>query len=154
LGETLKKMSLSKAVPEGLMDVECEHGVGGKNSPICYIPEQDPIQEALETKHQPTRVKFTLPSGSEMKKMRWASGTPEHFLLHVRGAIHAIKEMELHTNFHEAEEAVETANIDLNIAKSTLKAELKKEEGDDTSPLSSEAGKALADKSKKDKKAE
>ena len=54
-------------------------------------------------------------------------------MLHVRGAIHAIMEMELHTKFHKAEEAVETALFDLNIAKSTLKAELKKGEGDDTS---------------------
>ena len=85
LGETLKKMSLSKAVPEGLKDMECEHGLGGKHSPISYIPEKDPIQEALETKHQPTPLKLTLPDGSEMRKMRWALGTPEHFLLHVRG---------------------------------------------------------------------
>ncbi len=45
-------MLLSKAVPGGLKHVECEHGIGGKNLPICYILEQDPIQEALETKQQ------------------------------------------------------------------------------------------------------
>ena len=70
LGEALKRMSLSKAVPEGLKSVECEHGVGGKNSPIRYIPEQDPIQEALETKHQPTSFKLSLPSGSKMRMVR------------------------------------------------------------------------------------
>ncbi len=47
-------MSFSKTVSEGLKSVECECGIGGKNSPIRYIPEQDPIQEALETKHQLT----------------------------------------------------------------------------------------------------
>ena len=47
LGEALKRMLLSKAVPEGLKSVECQRGIGGKNSPIRYIPEQDPIQEAL-----------------------------------------------------------------------------------------------------------
>ncbi len=102
MGETLRMLSLKKAVPEGLKSVECERGVGGKNSPIRYIPEQDPIQEALETKSQPTPLKFTLPSGSEMRKKRWASGTPEQFLVHVRGAIHAVKEMELHIKFQEA----------------------------------------------------
>ena len=61
LGEALKRMLLSKAVPEGLKSVECERGVGGKNSPIRYIPEQDPIQEALETKHQPTSFKLSFP---------------------------------------------------------------------------------------------
>ncbi len=48
LGEALKRMLLSKAVPEGLKSVECELGIEGKNSLICYIPEQDPIQEGLK----------------------------------------------------------------------------------------------------------
>ena len=69
LGETLRKMSLKNEVPEVLKSVECKHGVGGKNSPICYIPEQYPIQDALETKNQPTPLKFTLPNGSEMRKI-------------------------------------------------------------------------------------
>jgi hypothetical protein len=50
LGETLKKMLLSKAVPEGLKEVECKHNLWGKHYPTCYISEMDPIQEALETK--------------------------------------------------------------------------------------------------------
>eukprot|EP00804_Cyclotella_cryptica_P018265 CCRYP_005976-RA/>CCRYP_005976-RA protein AED:0.46 eAED:0.82 QI:0/0/0/1/0.5/0.33/3/0/385 len=41
-------MSSVKAIPEGLKWVECERGVGGKNSPIRYIPEQDP-QMGLDT---------------------------------------------------------------------------------------------------------
>jgi hypothetical protein len=75
LGETPKRTSLKKAVPEGLKSVECERGVGGKNSPIHYIPEHDPIQDVLETKNQPTPLKFTLPNGSEMIKMRAAAET-------------------------------------------------------------------------------
>ncbi len=51
LGEALKMMLLSKAVLAGLKSVECEHGIWRKNSPIPYIPEQNPIQEALEMKH-------------------------------------------------------------------------------------------------------
>jgi hypothetical protein len=70
LGKALKRMLLSKAVPEGLKSVECERGIGGKNSPIHYIPEQDPIQEALKTKHQPMSFKLTLPLGSEMRLTR------------------------------------------------------------------------------------
>jgi hypothetical protein len=41
-------MSFTKSVPEGLKLLECEWGIGGKNSPIRYIPEKDPVQEALE----------------------------------------------------------------------------------------------------------
>ncbi len=152
MGETLKRMSLKKAVPEGLKSVECERGVGGKNSPIRYIPEQDPIQDALETKNQPTPLKFTLPNGSEMRKMRWASGTPEHFLIHVKGAIHAIKEMELYIKFKEATAAVETAHLDLDIAKATLKE--KKGDNDDTPQQTGNAVKVMTDKGKKSKKPE
>ena len=124
-------MSLSKVVPEGLKSVKCEHGVGGKNSPIRYILEQDPIQEALETKHQPTSFKLTLPSGSEMRMTRWASGTSKYFLIHVRGAFHVIKEMGLNTKFKEDIDAVNAATLDLDIAKSAYKHKLMKGEGDD-----------------------
>ena len=41
-----------KSVPEGLKYLEYEHGVGGKNSPIHYIPKQDPIQCMLEKKNE------------------------------------------------------------------------------------------------------
>ena len=43
-------MSFAKSVPEWLKMSECERGIGGKNSPIHYIPEKDPVQEALEKK--------------------------------------------------------------------------------------------------------
>ena len=42
LGEALKRMSLSKAVPDRLKNGECEHDIGGKNSPIHYIPRPYP----------------------------------------------------------------------------------------------------------------
>ncbi len=41
-------MSLAKMTPEGLKVVECEHGMGSKNAPIRYIPEQDPVEDALK----------------------------------------------------------------------------------------------------------
>jgi hypothetical protein len=75
-------------------------------------------------------------------------------LIHVRGAIHAVKEMELHIKFQEAAEAVEMANLDLDIAKATLKSEQKKGDNDDTPQPSGDAAKVSADKGKKTKKAE
>jgi hypothetical protein len=48
LGELLQTMSSVKSVPEGLKLLECERRVGGKNSPIRYIPEKDPVQEVLK----------------------------------------------------------------------------------------------------------
>ena len=41
-------MSSAKSVPKGLKLSECEQGIGGKNSPIRYIPKKDPVQEALK----------------------------------------------------------------------------------------------------------
>eukprot|EP00804_Cyclotella_cryptica_P013262 CCRYP_007026-RA/>CCRYP_007026-RA protein AED:0.47 eAED:0.47 QI:176/1/0.5/1/0/0/2/0/56 len=55
-------MSSVKAIPEGLKWVECERGVGGKNSPIRYIPEQDPVQDALAKDKKTTYFKLTLPN--------------------------------------------------------------------------------------------
>ena len=108
----------SKAAPEGLKLSECERGVGGKNSPIRYIPESDPVQEALEKKKKVTYFKLTLPSTkSEMSVAQWASGTPEQFLLHVRSAIHACKQMGLDTDFAAAKRAVDTAKIEAELAK-------------------------------------
>ena len=95
LGEILRTMSLAKSVPKGLKLSECERGVGGKNSPIHYIPEKDPVQEALEKTKKTNYSKLTIyHTGSKLKVMLWASGTPEQFILHVRSAIHACKQME------------------------------------------------------------
>ena len=82
LGEILKRMALKMAVPKGLKSVECKRVVGGKNLPVRYIPKQ-PIQDALETKNQPTPLKFTLPNGNEVRMRRWASGNSKQFLIHV-----------------------------------------------------------------------
>jgi hypothetical protein len=79
---------------------------------------------------------------------------PEHFLIHVRGEIHAIKEMGLYTKFKEAIDAVNTATLDLDVAKSAYKHKLKKGEGDDTPQQVTGAGKATSEKPKKLRQAE
>ena len=48
---------------------------------------------------------------------QWASGTPEQFLLHVRAAIHTCKQMELDANFTRTQDAVTTAELNLEMAK-------------------------------------
>ncbi len=89
-----------------------------------------------------------------MRMIRWASGTPEHFLIHVQRVFHAIKDMELDSKFQEAVKAVKSANLEVDLAKMTYKDELKKREKDDASQQSVRAGKAAPDKAKKLKKAE
>ena len=103
-------MSFTKSVPKGLKLSECERGIGGENSPICYIPEKDPIQEALEKNKKTNYFKLMLPHmGSELKVALWVSRTPEQFILPVRSAIHSCKQMEHDVKCSRAEEAVATA---------------------------------------------
>jgi hypothetical protein len=60
-------MSFAKSVPKGLKLSESKWGIGGKNSPIRYIPEKDPVQEALEKYNKTNYFKLTLPhTGSEL----------------------------------------------------------------------------------------
>jgi len=111
-------MSFAKSVPEGLKLLECEWGVGGKNSPIRYIPERDPVQEALEKNKKTNFLKLTLLNmGSELKVALWASGTPKQFVLRVRSVIHACKQMKHDVKYLNAKEAVAMANLDLDIKK-------------------------------------
>ena len=111
-------MSSVKSTPKGLKVVECEHGVGGKNAPICYIPEQDPVQDALEKTKKTAYFKLMLPNtGNEMKVAIWASRTPEQFLLHVCTAMHVCKQLGLENEELEAELALESAYEELDHAK-------------------------------------
>ena len=79
---------------------------------------------------------------------------PEHFLIHVWGVIHAIKEMELDTKLQEAVKAVESVILAVDLTKMQYKDELKKREKDDSSQQAAGAGKAASEKTKKSKKAE
>ncbi len=84
--------------------------MGGKNAPIRYIPEQDPVQDALEKSKKTTYFKLTLPNtGNELKVPIWASGTPDQFLLHVRTAVHICKQLGLETEEAKAMMALEAA---------------------------------------------
>ena len=56
-------------------------------------------------------------TGSELKVALWTSRTPEQFILHVRSAIHACKQMEHDVKFSNAKETVATAILDLEIKK-------------------------------------
>ena len=70
---------------------------------------------------------------SKLRVVLWASGTPEQFILHVCSAIHACKQMEHDVKFINAEEAVATAKLDLEIKKEEYakvhNMERKKEQG-------------------------
>ena len=110
LGEQLCTMSVVKSTPNGLKVVECERGMGGKNSPIHYIPEQDLIHDALKKNKKTTYFKLTLHNiRNELKVAIWASWTPEQFLLHVCTAVHVCKQLGLETKEANAMMILEAA---------------------------------------------
>ena len=85
---------------------------------MCYIPEKDPVQDAIKKIKNTTHFKFTLPNTkNKLKVAMFASGAPEQFLLHVCTVIHACKQMGLDANFTIAERTVETTILILDIAK-------------------------------------
>jgi hypothetical protein len=65
LGKALKRMPLSKAVPDGLELQECERGSGHAKLPIPYILQKDELQEAVET--TANMIKLTLPGKGELQ---------------------------------------------------------------------------------------
>ena len=90
MGETLKKMTLSKAVPKGLKPQECERGSVRNKPLIPYIPEKDKLQEAVES--GTSTIKLMLPGKVELQVSIWTSGTQEQFVMHVQQAISAIRQ--------------------------------------------------------------
>lgn len=53
---------LYEAVSEWLKWLECEHGIGGKDSPVCHIPELNHVQDALEKNKKMWYFKLTSPT--------------------------------------------------------------------------------------------
>jgi len=59
---------------------ECESSVGGKNSPVHYIPEQDPMQDTLKKSKKAMYFKLTVPNmGNELKVGSGCPGLPSSF---------------------------------------------------------------------------
>eukprot|EP00804_Cyclotella_cryptica_P015957 CCRYP_019190-RA/>CCRYP_019190-RA protein AED:0.43 eAED:0.43 QI:0/-1/0/1/-1/1/1/0/79 len=73
---------MSSVAIEGNKWVECERGVGGR-TPHRYIPEQDPVQDAL-MKDKSHLFQADSPHTSEL---RWYGSGLEQFL-HVAPTIH------------------------------------------------------------------
>eukprot|EP00804_Cyclotella_cryptica_P021795 CCRYP_000788-RA/>CCRYP_000788-RA protein AED:0.43 eAED:0.43 QI:0/-1/0/1/-1/1/1/0/74 len=67
-------MSAEKMAPIGLKNQECASGRGGKKAPIRYVPDRDPVQEALDLK--PETLKCTLANGSETRVTVWSDTVP------------------------------------------------------------------------------
>eukprot|EP00804_Cyclotella_cryptica_P011090 CCRYP_013556-RA/>CCRYP_013556-RA protein AED:0.45 eAED:0.45 QI:0/-1/0/1/-1/1/1/0/74 len=73
-------MASRRLRPSGL-NTKNASGRGGEKAPIRYVPDRDPVQEALDLK--PESLKCTLANGSETRVTVWSGhGTNEQFILH------------------------------------------------------------------------
>jgi hypothetical protein len=97
-------MSMSKAVPDGLKNQECEKGNRKKRPPTPYVPMVDEVQEAVN-KGKEYSYKINLPDKTEFSVPIWDTGTQEVFLIHVQQAKSACKRKGLFKDYDDALEA-------------------------------------------------
>ena len=93
LGKNLLRATMSKSVPSGLKDQECER-YSKKRPPIPYVPVVDDVQDSVAVLSKDTSLKISLPGESrnmEVKIPIWHSGTPESFLIHMNQAVNVCK---------------------------------------------------------------
>eukprot|EP00804_Cyclotella_cryptica_P000755 CCRYP_001028-RA/>CCRYP_001028-RA protein AED:0.47 eAED:0.82 QI:0/0/0/1/1/1/3/0/161 len=98
-------MSTEKIAPIGLKNQECERRRRGEKAPIRYVPDRDPVQEALDLK--PETLKCTLANGNPSHGLV-GHGTNEQFVLHVNKAYSTAKKMGLIPACNDAEKAYDS----------------------------------------------
>jgi hypothetical protein len=98
-------MSLAKAVPKGIRDMECKRFTLQKRPPIPYVPEKDPVEDTVSALKSDQRLKTTIGEDAELRLPTWHCGTCEAFLMHVSTALDAIKKWVTFKAHKEAQEA-------------------------------------------------
>jgi hypothetical protein len=111
------EMSLEKHVSPTLRHDETEHGHYGKNAPIRYVPEQDPVLGSLsESKVSTNTVK--MPGGTKTHVKVWTGqGNNEAFLDFVMQVGGSIKRLGYWTAIVEAVEVFAAAKQALMMLK-------------------------------------
>jgi hypothetical protein len=83
-------MSLSKPVPSGLRESECERTILREPPPVPYIPEEDPIQEMVSTLKK-MHLRTTIGEDTTPQLSVWHTETLEALLMHMNTTLDAIK---------------------------------------------------------------
>jgi len=121
LARNFKKMGERNGVLKGLKDQECERGNRSKRPPIPYVPVVDEVQDTLNANSKESRTEtIKLPNKTEFRASVWYTGTPEEFLNHVKGAIHACERMGLFSDYAEAVKGRLTSKRGYDAAVSAL----------------------------------
>jgi hypothetical protein len=83
-------MSLSKPVPGGFRERECETTILCKCPSVPYIPEEDPVQETVSALKK-AHLKTTIGEDTTLQLSVWHTGTRKSLLMHVNATLDAIK---------------------------------------------------------------
>ncbi len=87
----LRKMSMSKMVPEGLKPRECEHVKLRKPPLVPYVPEKDKVHDEVSKKRN-MEIKTTIKKDTTLNFPVWQENrTHEGFLMHVTAVLDTIK---------------------------------------------------------------
>jgi hypothetical protein len=98
-------MSLTKAVPKGIRDKECERFALREHPPVPHVPENDPIQEKVSALKSDQSLKTTIGEDAELRLPIWHCGMREAFLMHVSTALDIIKKQGTFKAYKEAHKA-------------------------------------------------
>ncbi len=94
-------MSLSKAVPDGLRNSECERTALHEHPPVPYIPQKDEVQEMVPSMKS-LQLKTSIGEDTTLHFPIWNIGIKEAMLMHVIVTLDAIKK---HGQFQDYETA-------------------------------------------------
>ena len=119
---------MSDKKPSALSHGEVERGHYGQSALIRYVPEKDPVQDALAESTSTETNKVKMPSGSTTRVSVWdGHGTNEALLRFVMTSWGLIKRLGYWTERTEALAAAAQAGSDLKKAQKELKAAKKEE---------------------------
>jgi hypothetical protein len=89
--QSLRTMSVVKAVPGGIKDKECIRFALRERPPVPYVLEKDPVQETVPALKSNQSLKTTIGEDLELRISIWHTGMSKAFSMHVSTALDAIK---------------------------------------------------------------
>jgi hypothetical protein len=124
----LRKMSMSKMVPDGLKPQECERVKLRKPPPVPYMPEKDKVQDKV-SKMRNMEIKTHIEKDTTLNFPVWQeNGTREGFLMHVTAVLDAIKKRghfedydKATFKYKEASKAIASARAGLSLLEESEK---------------------------------
>ncbi len=103
--QSLRTMSVAKAVPKGIKDRECKRFALREPPLVPYMPEKDSVQETVSALKSDQSLKTTIGVDAELRLPIWHCGMCEAFLMHLSSALDTIKKQGTFMAYKQAHEA-------------------------------------------------